>query len=83
MDSDEGVLIAVADLEVGAAITANIDLLPGAPASFLLAGNDIAVGASGHASVEGHVQVPEGEGKVHTFIKAATMSQNCRIKILF
>ena len=76
MDSDEGVLIHVADLEVGAAITAHIDLLPSAPVSFLLAGNDIAVGASGHASVQGHIQVPEGEGEVHTFIKAATVSQN-------
>lgn len=68
MNSNEGVLISVADLEVGAAITANMDLLPSAPASFLLARNDVTVGATGHASVQGHIQVPEDENKVHNCV---------------
>lgn len=75
MNSNKGVLISVADPEVGAAITANIDLLPSAPASILLARNDITVGATGHASAQGHIQVPEGENKVHIVIKITTISQ--------
>lgn len=63
MNSNEGVLISVANLEVGTSITANVDLLPSAPASFLLARNDVTVGATGHASVQGHIQVPEGLDK--------------------
>lgn len=59
MNSNEGVLISVADAEVGTAIAANMDLLPGAPASFLLARDDVAISATWHASVQGHVQVPE------------------------
>lgn len=61
MNSNEGVLVSVADPEVGTAITSDVDLLPGAPASIPLAGNDVAVGATGQASVQGHIQVPEGE----------------------
>lgn len=71
MDSNEGVLISVANPEVGTAITTNIDLLPSAPASFLLARNDITVGATGHASVQSHIQVPKGEGKVYIVLKAS------------
>ena len=64
MNSNKGVLISVADLEVSASVTANMDLPSSAPASLLLAGNDVAVGATGHASVQGHIQVPKGEDKV-------------------
>lgn len=64
MNSNEGVLISVTDLEVGAAVTADMDLLPSASVSFLLPRNDIAVGAPRHASVQGHIQVPEDEDKV-------------------
>ncbi len=46
MNSNKGVLISAADPEVGTAITANADLLPSAPVSFLLARNDITVGAT-------------------------------------
>lgn len=60
MNSHEWILIPVADVEVGTAVTANGDLLPGAPASFLLAGDDVAVGAARHAGVQGDIQVPEG-----------------------
>ena len=58
MDSDEGVLVSVADPEVGLAISAHMDLLPSASVSFLLARNDVTVGATGHAGVQGHIQVP-------------------------
>lgn len=76
MNSNEGVLISVADLEVGVAITSDMDLLTSAPASFFLARNDVAVGATGHASVQGHIQVPEGEDKVQGAVcKTTTMSQ--------
>lgn len=75
MNSNKGVLISAADPEVGTAITANADLLPSAPVSFLLARNDITVGATGHASAQGHIQVPEGEDKVHIVIKITTMAQ--------
>lgn len=61
MDSNVGVLISVADPEVGTAIAANVDLLPSAPASFLLAGDDVTVSAAGHAGVQGHIQIPKGE----------------------
>ena len=70
MNSNEGVLISVANLEVGAAITANMDLLPSASASFLLARDDVTVGTSGHASVQGHIQVPEGEEKVDYYFES-------------
>lgn len=59
MNSYEGILISVTDLEVGAAIAPNSDLLPGAPASVLLTRNDITVGATRHASVQSDIQVPE------------------------
>ena len=65
MNCNKGVLISVADLKVGTAITANTDLLPSAPASFLLARNDVTVGATGHASVQGHIQVPKGEEQIY------------------
>lgn len=84
MNSNEGVLISVANPEVGTAITTYVDLLPSAPASFLLARNDVTVGATRHASVQGHIQVPEGEERVHIVVKSPTMSQpNCKVKILF
>lgn len=67
MNSNVGVLIPVADLEVGTAITSNIDLLPCAAASFLLARNDITVGATGHASVQGDIQAPEVKKKYMLF----------------
>lgn len=70
MNSNEGVLISVANLKVSAAITTHVDLLPSAPASFLLAGNDITVGATRHASVQRHIQVPEGDDKVHIVIRS-------------
>lgn len=63
MNGHVGVLISVADREVGASVTSNLDLLPGAPASFLLAGNDVAVGSTGHAGVQCRIQVPEGREK--------------------
>lgn len=46
---------------MGAAITANGDLLPSATASFFLARNDVTVCASGQAGVQGDIQVPEDE----------------------
>lgn len=58
MNSHEWILVSVANAEVSTAITANIDLLPGALASFLLAGDDVTVGATRHAGVQGHIQVP-------------------------
>lgn len=58
MNSHKWILISVADAEVSAAVTTNIDLLPGAPASFLLAWDDVTVGATRHAGVQGHIQVP-------------------------
>lgn len=69
MDGNKGVLVSVANSEVGTAIADNMDLLPSAPASFFLAGNDIAVGATRHASVKGHIQVPGGEEMVNSVIK--------------
>ena len=51
MNSNKGVLIYVADLKVGATTITNTDLLPSAPVSFLLARNDVTVGATGQASV--------------------------------
>lgn len=64
MNSNEGVLISVADVEMGAAITTNIDLLSSAPVSFLLARNYITVDSARHASVQGHIQIPSCEDKV-------------------
>lgn len=64
MDSDEGVLIFATDREGGTAITTNTDLLPSASASFLLTRNDITVGATRQACVQGDIQVPESENKV-------------------
>lgn len=69
MDGNKGVLISVANSEMGTAIADNIDLLPSAPASFFLARNDITVGATRHASVKGHIQVPGGEKRVNSVIK--------------
>lgn len=78
MNGNEGVLISVANLEVSTTITANMDLLPSAPVSFFLARNDITVGATGHASVQSHIQVPKGKDKVHIVLKSSTMTQrNC------
>lgn len=59
MDSNEGVLLCVANYEVGKAIITYVYLLPSAPTLFLLARNDITVCATWHASVQGHIQVPE------------------------
>ena len=64
MDSNKGVIIRVADPEVRATIGAHVDLLASTAASFFLARNDITVGASRHACVKGHVQVPVGEEKI-------------------
>lgn len=75
MNSNEGVLISVANPEVGAAVASNSDLLPSAPASLLLAGNDVTVGATRHAGVQGDIQVPEGEDRVHTVFKKPAISQ--------
>lgn len=75
MNSNEGVLISVANFEVSMAITANVDLLPSAPVSFFLARNYVTVGTTGHAGVQGHVQVPDGEERVHVVIKSPSMSQ--------
>lgn len=61
MDSNQRILRSVADAEMGTAITANSDLLPGAPASFFLARDDITVGSPRHASVQGDIQVPAEE----------------------
>lgn len=58
MNSHKWILIIVANSEVSTAVTANIDLLPSALASFLLAGYDVTVGATRHAGVQGHIQVP-------------------------
>lgn len=59
MDRHHGVLIGVADLEVGTTIVPDIDGLPRAAPSIPLARNDITVGAAGHASVQSHIQVPD------------------------
>lgn len=69
VDGNEGVLISVANPEVGTAVAANTDLLPGAPVSFFLAWNDVTVGSSRHAGVKGHIQVPGGEDEVHFILK--------------
>lgn len=63
MNGNKWVSITVADNKASSAITANGDLLPCAPAPFLLARNDITVGATGQAGVQGDVQVPEVEHK--------------------
>lgn len=63
MDSNEGVLVTVTDDKVGTAITTNCDLLPSASTSFFLTRNDITVGASGHACIQGDIQVPGMENK--------------------
>lgn len=65
MNGHKGVLVSAADPEVGAAIAPDVDLLPGAPASIFLAGNDITVGATGHTSIQSHIQVPEGITEKH------------------
>ena len=59
MDRHHGVLVGVADLEVGATIVPDVDGLPRAAPSVLLARNDITVGAARHASVQCHIQVPD------------------------
>lgn len=79
MNSDEWILVPVADTEVGAAVTANGDLLPTAPASFLLAGDDIAVGATGHAGVQGHIQVPEG--RYVSVCLSSVLSVTCKLLV--
>ncbi|MED6237477.1 hypothetical protein ATANTOWER_025805 [Ataeniobius toweri] len=61
MNGNKWVLFCVADLEVGRSIHTNRDLLPGAAVSFLLAGNDITVGARWQTSVQSQVQSPKGE----------------------
>lgn len=58
MNSHKWILISVANAEVSTAVTANVDLLPSALASFLLAGYDVTVGATRHAGAQGHIQVP-------------------------
>ena len=59
MDCHEGIFVSIADLEVGAAVAPDVDLLSGAPTSVLLAGDDVTVGAARHAGVQSHIQVPE------------------------
>ncbi len=64
MDSNEGVLVIVANPKVGTGITANLDRLSSTTVSFLLARDDVTVGATGQASGEGHVQVPESKDRL-------------------
>ena len=78
MNSNEGVLISVANFEVSTPITPDLDLLPSAPVSFFLARNDVTVGTTGHASVQGHIQVPDGKERVHVVIKSPSMPQHKR-----
>ena len=73
MNGNEGVLLTIADPEVCAAITANSDLLPSAPASILQAGNDITVGTTRQTGAQGYIQVPEGEEK-----EKKTKKQQCQ-----
>ena len=61
MDSNERILVSVADLEVGTAIAANLDLFAAAPPAVFVAGDDITVCAAGHAGVESDIQIPEIE----------------------
>lgn len=79
MNSNEWILIHVANLEVGTAVTANSDLLPAAPASFLLAGDDVAVGATRHAGVQGHIQVPEG--RCVSVCLSSVLSVTCKLLV--
>ena len=68
VDGNEGVLVSVTDLEVSAAVTSHVDLLPSASVSLLLAGNDVTVGSTGQAGVQGHIQIPWGRRQGQFFL---------------
>lgn len=59
VNGHKGVFVSVADLEVSASISADLDLFSCARAVLHLTGDDVAVSSSGHAGVQGHIQVPE------------------------
>ena len=61
MNSNERILVSVADFEVGTPIAANLDLFAAAPPAIFVAGDDITVCAAGHAGVKSHIQIPEIE----------------------
>lgn len=64
VNCDKWVFISVADPEVGASIAPDLDLLSRAPSSVFLARDHVAVGASGHAGVQSHIQIPEGKDEL-------------------
>lgn len=79
MNSNEWIRIIVANLEVSPAVTGNGDLLPSTPVSFLLAGDDVAVGATRHAGVQGHIQVPEG--RCVSVCLSSVLSVTCKLLV--
>lgn len=61
MDGDERILLPVTDFKVSMPVSAHLNFFSCTRVSFLLAGNDITVSATGQTGVQCGVQIPEGK----------------------
>lgn len=57
MDGNDAILLGAANINIGASIRANGDGFAGAAGTALCAGNDIAIGAGGQASLQRAIQI--------------------------